>query len=93
MSPRRPDAAPVDVRVYRYGESGHEDIDGRQSVIVQAGARTTRRVVPPAGESYAFDVDVWDYVIEIAVSRTGASVRLFANGTELHLPPRNPHDE
>lgn len=41
----------------------------------------TERIVPPAGEDYAFDRDV----VEVYASPTGRSIRLFVDGAEVDL--------
>jgi len=46
---------------------------------------TTERVVPPAGEDHAFDVQHFRRSIEVYVSPTGRSVRVWVDGVE--IPP------
>lgn len=57
--------------------------DGGEVLIVRAGKCTTERVVPPAGENHAFDVERWTRRVEVYVSPTGRSVRVFVDGTEV----------
>lgn len=52
-------------------------------VKVDAGHLGTKRVVPPAGEDYAFDVDLWRRSVEVYVSPTGRSVRVYVDGEEV----------
>ena len=41
------------------------------------------RVVPPAGEAHAFDVQHYKRTLEIYVSPTGRSVRIYVDGVEV----------
>jgi hypothetical protein len=50
---------------------------------VRAGNRGTRRVVPPAGEDYAYDRQEWARRVQVNVSPTGRSVRVFVDGREV----------
>ncbi len=59
--------------------------DGRLVTIVNAGYLGTERVVPPAGEKYAFDRMLWRFQFEIYTSPTGRSVRLWVNDKEVKL--------
>jgi hypothetical protein len=54
-----------------------------ENVKIGAGRRVTKRIVPPAGEAYAFKVDTWDTMVEITVSPTGRSVQVFVNGKKV----------
>jgi hypothetical protein len=53
---------------------------------VRAGRSRIERIVPPAGEGYAFDRKDWTHDFQIYVSPSGRSVRLFLNGEEIELP-------
>jgi hypothetical protein len=55
---------------------------------VDAGARGSRRVVPPAGEAHAFDVALWARRVSVSVSPSGRSVRVFVDGVEIPKIPR-----
>lgn len=57
--------------------------DGRESVKVRGGYRGKKHIVPPAGEDYAFDVDQWAREVEVYVSATGRSVRVWVDGAEV----------
>lgn len=57
--------------------------DGYHGIQVRAGYRRRERVVPPAGEAYAFEVDRWARTVEISVSPTGRSVRVWVDGEEV----------
>jgi hypothetical protein len=57
--------------------------DGYQMLILRAGNLGTERVVPPAGEEHAFDREVWRRRIEVSVSPTGRSVRVWVDGVEV----------
>lgn len=67
-------------------ELSRYDFSGYQLVILRAGNRGLRRVVPPAGEAHAFDVPDWARRIEVSVSPTGRSVRVFVDGQEVPVP-------
>ena len=56
---------------------------GYEAVIVNAGTRKVERVVPPAGEEYAFDRVVWKHRVEVSVSPTGRSVRVWVDNEEV----------
>lgn len=56
------------------------EFDGYAHLIVNCGTKKTERVVPPAGEKYAFDRDVWSHRVNISVSPTGRSVQVFVDG-------------
>jgi hypothetical protein len=57
--------------------------DGYEIAHVRAGHRGVKRIVPPAGERYAFDVDQWARRIEVSVSPTGRSIRIYVDGREV----------
>lgn len=57
--------------------------DGRHVITVHAGKKTTKRIVPPAGEEHAFDVDHWARNVDIYVSAKGRSVRVCIDGLEI----------
>lgn len=61
-------------------DAGHYEHGGAVGMTIKAGNRGKRRVVPPAGESYAFDVTQWARRVEIHVSPTGRSVRVWVDG-------------
>lgn len=71
-------------------EIDHFGIAGYETVIVKAGRRKTTRVVPPAGEAFAFDRHDWTRRIEVCVSPTGRSVRVWINGEEATESVRKP---
>lgn len=56
---------------------------GREIIKVRAGHRGTERIVPPAGEDYAFTRERWAREVEVYVSPTGRSVRVWVDGTEV----------
>jgi hypothetical protein len=43
----------------------------------------SERVVPPAGEDYAFNVQHYRSSVEISVSPTGRSVQVFVDGVKV----------
>jgi hypothetical protein len=53
---------------------------------VDAGDRGTERIVPPAGETYAFTRKRWARRVEVYVSPTGRSVRVYVDGREVKKP-------
>lgn len=58
---------------------------GGVQITVSGGRKTVERIVPPAGERYAFDVDHWSHAVTVYVSPTGRSVRLWIDGVEHKL--------
>lgn len=62
---------------------GYHSIDGYSVMTIDAGNRGTERVVPPAGEAYAFDRQLWARSVQVSVSPTGRSVRVFVDGVEV----------
>lgn len=65
---------------YNIRESNFE---GYRMLTVRAGYRGRDRVVPPAGEEYAFELDRWARTVEVTVSPTGRSVRVWVDGEEV----------
>lgn len=59
-------------------------------VIVKAGPRPAERVVPPAGEAYAFDAVRWARSVEVTVSPTGRSARVWVDGVEIPTSKETP---
>ena len=71
---------------------------GRQGetwqVEVCAGPLPSKRVVPPAGEAFAFDVPQWKRRVTVYASRTGRSARVWVDGVEIKpLPPAGDNQE
>jgi hypothetical protein len=58
-------------------------LDGRKILLVNAGDRGTEEVVPPAGPAYAFTRHKWARKVEVSVSPTGRSVRVWVDGKEV----------
>ena len=55
--------------------------NGTYDIIkIGAGRCTLERIVPPAGERYAFTLATWATNVEITVSPTGRSVQVHVNG-------------
>lgn len=65
---------------FRVVENAHQ---GYRQLSITAGRRGVERVVPPAGEEYAFDVQHWARRVEVSVSPTGRSVRVWVDGVEV----------
>lgn len=59
---------------------------GYVHVVVKAGPRPPERIVPPAGEEYAFDAVRWARRVEVLVSPTGRSARVWVDGVEIPPP-------
>ena len=69
-------------------EIDHWGREGAWGLTVTAGPLPPKRVVPPAGEDYAFDVVQWKRRVGVYVSPTGRSVRVWVDGVEIKpLPP------
>lgn len=68
----------LDLRIWEFA--------GNVGIAVDAGPRGSERVVPPAGEAHAFDRRLWAHKVELSVSPTGRSVRVFLDGTEVAWP-------
>lgn len=63
---------------------------GGVQIETLAGVKKTVRIVPPAGDRFAFDVDDWPHRFTVYVSPTGRSVRLWIDGDEIELPKPRP---
>lgn len=72
----------IDHAVYG-GTDCHADLVGYEQLAIKAGPRGTERIVPPAGEEYAFDVALWARRVVISISPAGRSVRVWVDGTEV----------
>lgn len=55
-----------------------------QQVTIRAGRPKRERVVPPAGERYAFERDTYPVVVDVTVSPTGRSIHVFVNGERVY---------
>lgn len=66
----------IDASLYTFQE--------RDIIHVRCGRHRTERVVPPAGEEYAFDVERWDHRVEVSVSPTGRSVQVYVDGEKVY---------
>lgn len=68
-----------------------QDLAGYTVMTIDAGNRGTERVVPPAGEEHAFDRQLWARHVQVSVSPTGRSVRVFVDGIEIKpTQPKEP---
>jgi hypothetical protein len=56
---------------------------GYTIIKFDVGRREVKRVVPPAGENYAFDVQKWARRIQVSISPTGRNVHIHVDGTEV----------
>lgn len=54
-----------------------------QNVKLGCGPTFVEHVVPPAGEDYAFDIQHYRREVEVYVSPTGRSVRVWIDGNEV----------
>jgi hypothetical protein len=61
-------------------------IEGYRNIRVRAGRPHTERIVPPAGEDFAFEVQRWGHEVLVCVSPTGRSVRVWLDGVEMKFP-------
>lgn len=59
------------------------ELDGYGVMEIAAGPLPPERIVPPAGEDYAFTVPRWRRRVQISVSPTGKSVRVWVDGKEV----------
>ena len=66
---------PIHIRYHTY--------EGYHVASIDAGPRELVHVVPPAGERYAFDRQEYARRVEVSVSPTGRSVRVWVDGTEV----------
>ena len=64
-------------------EVSHYEHEGYHVLNVRACNRGEKRIVPPAGEDYAFEVTDWAKRVEISVSPAGRSVRVWIDGEEV----------
>lgn len=56
---------------------------GYVQIDVKGGNKGVERIVPPAGEDYAYDLQKWSRRVSVTVSPTGRSVRVFVDGNEI----------
>jgi hypothetical protein len=61
----------------------HVEHERGDTLVVRAGHRGFERIVPPAGERYAFERELWARHIEISVSPKHRSVRVWIDGEEI----------
>lgn len=57
--------------------------DTHETIIVSAGSPKVERIIPSAGEKYAFDRVTWARRVEVTVSPTGRTVRVWVDGKEV----------
>jgi hypothetical protein len=62
------------------------ETNGNVQADIKVGNRGTKRVVPPAGERYAFEVTEWARRVTVSVSPSGRSVRVWVDGHEIPRP-------
>jgi len=70
-----------DLRIHRWQPD--ERRGDYYTIVVRAGVSRTEHVVPPAGEEYAFDRQVWPHEVQVQVSPTGRSVQVFVDGEKV----------
>lgn len=70
------------VKVRQSWIRGRRD-DMWETVRVQCVPTFNEHVTPPAGEEYAFDVQHYRRTVEVFVSPTGRSVRVYVDGKEV----------
>lgn len=71
-----------DVRVLTYNIDQREK-QPRKTVIVEAGNLGVECVTPPAGPVHAFNRQRWQRRVEVYISPTGRSVRVWVDGKEV----------
>lgn len=71
------------VDFYTFSENDKQ-LGGYFVARVRAGRKKVKRVVPPAGEDYAFDREDWPVDVEITVSPTGRGVQVHVNGERVN---------
>jgi hypothetical protein len=61
------------------------ELNGTDYAVLQVDIVPTHveRIVPPAGEEHAFDVQRYRRRVEVSVSPTGRSVRVWVDGVEV----------
>ena len=69
----------TDVRFITFRDDDPQ-LGGYACVDIRAGIPKTIRVVPPAGEAYAFDRDGYPTHVQVIVSPKGRSVQVWLNG-------------
>lgn len=81
------DLAPQPLVQYSASVSGENmgRFAGYVLVTVDAGPRGQERVAPPAGEEYAYDRPLWARRVEVTVSPTGRSARVWVDGVEIPI--------
>lgn len=85
-SSQRPNGPQMEVRTARFCDDGTADgrrYDGAAQITVRAGRRGVERIVPPAGDDHAFEVERWGREVTVYVSPTGRSVRVWVDGAEV----------
>lgn len=78
-----------DAQLHFYkGENCPPKINGTEVFHLKAGPLPAARCAPPAGEEHAFDVERWQWDIEVYRSPKGRSTRVFVNGVEVPTEQR-----
>jgi hypothetical protein len=57
--------------------------DRGEVLYIDCVPTTVTHVIPPAGDEYAFDIQNYKRRVEIYVSKTGRSVRVWVDGKEI----------
>lgn len=60
--------------------------DGMVLVNIDAGPLGSERIIPPAGEEYAYDRPLWRRRVQVSVSPKGRSSRVWVDGVEIPPP-------
>lgn len=88
----RPDQPLIEYSVGVMGEELGARYAGYARVTVRAGPRGSEHVVPPAGEEHAYDRILWARSVEVSVSPTGRSARVWVDGVEIPTSKETPTD-
>lgn len=69
-----------DLGLYTFGNDDKDPLKDYFMVRVKAGRQKSQRIVPPAGEDYAFERVDFPVNVEVMISPTGRSVQVHVNG-------------
>lgn len=73
----------LDARLRRHSFSPKPGEPAYGVVLLDAGWRGTETVTVPAGPEYSYEADRWARRIELSISPTGRSVRVWVDGNEV----------
>lgn len=73
----------IEPRFLTFGDSPADPLRNYVVAEINAGRKRVERIVPPAGEAYAFDRDCWPVNVQVIVSPQGRSVQVWLNGERI----------